>query len=273
MTSTASTASTTSFTFQYFSDIHLEFFNENNPKINRMFIDKLKKQVYRPKYLLLAGDIGKATRNSYREFLTNISFLYEKIFITTGNHEYYNMPFQTMIEADNDIYNHCCSVPRKNIIFMQNSTYDITDKLSIYGGTFWTDIPITKHGVISNSINDYSKIPNFTPLKSTQMHQRATSLLQSEISKGSCDKRWIVMSHHMPSLSLIDPKYRGDPRSNDINHAFASDIVVANDPKILAWVYGHTHSPCVDGKFFCNPIGYPGENNKWSLEKFITITV
>jgi len=255
--------------FQYFSDIHLELYNENQPKINRMFIDKIKRQEQRAKYLLIPGDIGKPTSSSYQEFLASLSFLYDKIFVTTGNHEYYSMPFDSTTKLDNYCRDICLNVPNKNVFFLQNEVYAISETLSIFGGTFWTNIPQTKYSLVSNCINDYAKIPLFTPQTSCALHEQAIFLLQSHIERND-KKRWIVMSHHMPSYSLIDSKYL-TLAYNDINCAFASDIATATDSKIIAWVYGHTHLPSVVGKYYCNPIGYPGENNNWSLDKSFTV--
>ena len=259
-----------SINFQYFSDIHIEFYNENIPKIRRKFVDVLEKQQDKPNILLIAGDIGMPSRPSYREFLQSISPLYEKIFITTGNHEYYKMQYNSLTELDNYCRDICRTMPHHNVIFLQNDVHKINNNLSIFGGTFWTDIPDTKHYSVMNSLNDYKLIPNFTPSLSSELHKKSLSLLQYHINNNeNSDMKWIVMSHHMPSFDLIDPKYR--KYNTDMNYAFASDISIANNPNILAWVYGHTHSPKQEGKFYCNPIGYPGENKDLTLFKDFTI--
>jgi DNA repair exonuclease SbcCD nuclease subunit len=258
-------------TFQYFSDIHLEFYNENLPKIQRLFIDKLKKQEHRPKYLLLPGDIGNPTNYSYKDFLASLSPLYHKVFVIPGNHEYYKMPYDTTVELDDHCRSICKNSPHNNIIFLQNEAYDISETLAIYGSTFWTNIPQTTHASVAHAINDYSKIPNFTPLVSNSLHDKALSHLHTHIENSEDYKRWIVMSHHMPCDNLIDAKYRTSSVYRSINHAFACNVSIASDPRIIAWVYGHTHSPKVDGKFYCNPVGYPGENANWSLDKVINI--
>lgn len=254
-------------TFQYFSDIHTEFYNENIPKIKRKFIEVLEKQQDRPSILLIAGDIGLPSRPSYASFLQSLSPLYEKIFITTGNHEYYQMQYDSLSELDNYCREICRTMPHNNVVFMQNDTFTIQDNLSIFGGTFWTDIPDEKHYSVMHSVNDYKMIPNFTPTMSSLQHEKSAAVLKYHIENS--DMKWIVMSHHIPSFDLIDQKYR--IRNTDMNYAFASDIKIANDPRILAWVYGHTHSSKQQGKFYCNPIGYPGENKDWTLFKEFTV--
>lgn len=256
--------------FQYFSDTHIEFYNENLPKIQRLFIQQLQRQENRPNILLLAGDIGKPSRPSYTAFLQSLSPLYEKVFITTGNHEYYNMPYTSLSDIDNQCREICRTMPHNNVIFLQNDVYEIQDNLSIFGGTFWTDIPASKEYTIMNCINDYKLIPNMTPSLSSLLHEKSVSLLNYNINNND-NMKWIVMSHHMPSTNLIDPKYK--KHNTDMNYAFASDISIAHDPRILAWIYGHTHSSNEQGKFYCNPIGYPGENRNWTLFKEFSINI
>lgn len=259
-------------TFQYFSDIHLEFYNENLHKIQRLFVKKLQEQQYRPNILLIPGDIGMPSRPSYSQFLQAISPLYEKVFITTGNHEYYKMPYNSLSEMDNYCRDVCRTMPQDNVVFLQNDVYNINDNLSIFGGTFWTDVPDSKEYSVMNSINDYKLIPNITPSLLSLYHEKSVSLLQYHIKNNENNNiKWIVMSHHMPSFDLIEPKYK--QHNTDINYAFASDIKIKDDPSILAWVYGHTHSPKEQGKFYCNPIGYPGENPNWTLFKEFTINL
>jgi predicted phosphodiesterase len=260
--------------FQYFSDTHIDYYHENLPKIQRMFIQKLEKQKDKPNILLLAGDIGKPSRPSYSTFLQSLSPMYEKIFITTGNHEYYKMPYNSITELDNHCRDICRTMPQDNVVFLQNDICKVKDNLSIFGGTFWTDIPANnkiQHNIM-HTVNDYNLIPNMTPSLSSLLHEKAVSLLNYHVNdEDNKEMKWIVMSHHMPSFDLIDPKYT--KVNTDMNYAFASDVSISNDPRILAWVYGHTHSQSVKGKFYCNPIGYPGENKDWTLFKDFTVFV
>lgn len=252
--------------FQYFSDIHLEFYNENFNKIGRIFISKLTKQQDRPRFLMLPGDIGHPKLPSYKRFLETLSPMYEKIFVTTGNHEYYKTHLTDMSNIDSKCREICESLPLKNVIFLQNEVHHIDDLTAVYGGTFWTYVPVKNQRAVQFSgINDYRYIYEFYPEHSSALHKQAVQCLQDALDTFP-EKKWIVMSHHMPSFDLIDPKYRVD-KYKHLNHAFASDIMQAHDPRIVAWVYGHTHSPFQKDKFYCNPIGYPGENKKWDLSK------
>lgn len=242
--------------FQYFSDIHLEFYNKNK------FFD-IKKSA---DILFIAGDIGIPTSSNYVNFLEQMSSKFEKVFFTTGNHEYYKS--SNMNNIDNicrEIYR---QMPQQNIHFLQNDVYNLTDNINIFGGTFWTNIPNNESQYISSAISDYKYITNFTTDKSNELHKIAVEKLENCIN--NTNKKWIVMSHHMPLLKLIAPRYKV---YNKINCAFASDINIANHPNILTWIYGHTHQPSINEKFICNPIGYPNENIHINFNKIHTINI
>lgn len=250
--------------FQYFSDIHLEFYNENINKIKRLFkIESSPAHV-----LLLAGDIGRPNMSTYSFFLNMLSPLYQKIYITSGNHEYYKMRM-SMAEVDNMCREVCRNLPQRNVAFLQNEFIALNENIDVYGGTFWSYIPTDKEQYVMSKINDYKYIDNFSPSISNTLHLSATSGLNDYLLHKNNLKKTIVLSHHMPSFHLIDPCYRC--MDNDLNYAFASNITCSRYPSIVAWVYGHTHKPYADGRFYCNPIGYPNENKRWTLEMFFDV--
>lgn len=255
--------------FQYASDMHLEFYNDNIGKIRKLFIQPLISNRENADYLLLAGDIGRPTHQSYKQFLRDMAPHYKRIFVITGNHEYYKMPTTTMAELDEKC-RELCADAGDNITFLQNEAYNINDWLSIYGGTFWTDIPSSKKRIIESTMNDYTYITGFSAGKATQLHKDAVAGLEHKLAESGNARKWIVMSHHMPSFELIDEKYKTG-MNTDLNYAFATNIHVATDPRICAWVYGHTHTPRQTGKFYCNSYGYPGEMRfirEWSSRQF-----
>lgn len=250
--------------FQYVSDIHLECYNGSTHKVDRVFISKFKKNY--ADVLLLAGDIGKPYASStYKHLIHSLSPFYQKIFVTCGNHEYYTKKYN-MYEVDEMCRNICQSAPNNNVVFLQNESYNISDTLSIFGGTFWTNIPSSHRSIVEHYMNDYKQIIDFTPMQSSQLHRQACNALGNLLCHKN-DRKWIVMSHHIPSMSLIDPMYK----DCSYNCAFASDVEYINHPDILAWVYGHTHKPLVQDKFYCNPVGYLGENKNWSLHKYFDL--
>jgi Icc-related predicted phosphoesterase len=88
----------------------------------------------------------------------------------------------------------------------------------------------------------------------------------------------IMITHHLPSYSLIDPKYmksKGSIGPTGLNQYFASHLDDLIKSPIKAWICGHTHTGFEkrinDVTVYCNPGGYPGENEGLNMNKFIDL--
>lgn len=238
--------------FQYLSDLHLEFYP--NPKN----IDKINIKPIAP-YLVIAGDIACVVdniNNRFERFIYRMSKLFKYVFIVSGNHEYYKceakvLPMKEWFELiDNTIIS--VTMNTKNVIFLQNKTFLIPDTdIAVFGCTLWTEILEREKEMVTDTLADYVHIPNFTVDDSINMHRISVKALESELSKHH-DKRFVVITHHLPSYKLIASRYV----DSGYNSAFASDVPLADNPQIVAWFAGHTHLQIENGKFHINPIGY-----------------
>lgn len=247
--------------FQYFSDIHTEEY-KSNPKKLQKILNTIN--VSAP-YLILAGDIGDPYSRIYKDFLKGLSSLFQHIFLIAGNHEYYGK--QYMISVQTEIRKFTKSLG--NITYLENEIFHIPDtNISIFGATFWSDICSQEETDITNYISDYQCIPTFTVQTSRDLHQQSCKVLNQALATYPSHK-FIVISHHLPLYSLVDPKYLHKQPS--LNSAFASNILSAYNPQIVAWVAGHTHTPLEQGIFYINPLGYRGENVKYNLNKTFEI--
>ncbi len=248
--------------FQYFSDVHTEQYKANPNKLKRV------QEFIKPcaPYLILAGDIGDPFSMIYNKFLTYLSPLFEYIFIIAGNHEYYGN--HDMNDVQEEIRHIALSL--KNIIFLENEVFCVPNSnIMIFGATFWSDISKEEENDINYIIIDYRCIPEFSIQKSIELYHNSCNIL-NKILQTYPDNKFIVISHHLPSYSLIDPKYLHAKPS--LNSAFASKILHAYDKRIIAWIAGHTHKPLEQGKFHVNPIGYKGENLKVDFNKTFEIS-
>jgi predicted phosphodiesterase len=251
--------------FQYLSDVHSEFYSGNPGKLNKMGIQR------KAPYLILAGDIGNPFSKIYEDFIKRMSEIFDKVFLISGNHEYYKHSkhcgdfidneeddgYKWLNFVDEQIRNIVNKFENKNVIYLQNECYKINDDIMIYGGTFWTNIKNDEIENVKEWMRDYQVIPNFTIKTCGELHKTAADNLEKSMEQFNKHK-FIVISHHLPSYSLIHPKYLGS--NVRLNSAFASEIDVAKDERIVAWIAGHTHCCMQIGKFYVNPIGYPGEN-------------
>lgn len=230
---------------QYISDIHLEFHSK-----------LLKEKRFHPvaDVLCLAGDIGYPAAPIYKQFLTTVNCQYKKVFLITGNHEYYRS-CKSMEDMDTTITNILESNNLQNITYLDNSYQDY-EGVRFVGTTLWSKIPNNP----SVFINDFQEIPDMTPTFYNELHRCACEFLESDDVVQS-PLPVVVLSHHLPSYELIDPKYA----YSDVNMYFASDCTRLSKPPIKAWICGHTHSgfsKTLHGiQFVCNPVGYPMENS------------
>ena len=224
----------------------------------------------------MAGDIGNPRTQIYELFLRKISKIFKekKIILIAGNHEYYDLKSKNCYDGDwiEDTEIHIREIISHfpNIIFLQNEVYCIPNtNLCIYGSTFWTRILEEEEEEIKLTMNDYFKIPDFTIDKCRRLHNKAHETLKNSLKVHS-NKSFIVVTHHLPSFKLIDPKYV----LKKINSAYATEIDdrLIQNSKILKWFAGHTHTPCEYDKFHVNPIGYPDENYMHDFNKLVCLT-
>lgn len=235
---------TMSSTFQYVSDIHLEF------RSREVVVPR------RAPRLILAGDVGDPRTAMYKNFLAQVSRTFDDVFLVAGNHEFYGSTMETTREA---IALTCSELP--NVHFLDNATFS-SDALPvhIFGGTMWSDVADSERRDVERFINDYRMIRGFSSEVAREGHRAFVRSLERALEDNT-DKPFLVISHHLPLTRLIDPMYASSP----INSAFATDVALATHPRVRAWVYGHTHAPRVDGSFYCNPVGYPGERERVDL--------
>lgn len=233
---------------QYISDIHLEFYSKL-PKIDPI-----------GDVLILAGDIGYPFSVIYKEFLIDMNNKFKKVFLITGNHEFYNCgknKCKTMEEIDDHIRDIIVQSNLNNISYLDNS-YEDYQGIRFYGTTLWTKI------IDPNFLTN-----DFTYIKDLSI------ALRNELFENSCDsidnlindsKLPIVMiTHHVPSYKLIDPIFTSE-KYKPYNQCYFTDCEKYFKDPIKIWIYGHTHKESNTEinriKFLCNPKGYPDENIK-----------
>jgi len=203
---------------QFTSDIHLEFY-ANKP------INVLDVVTPCAPYLAIVGDLGYPTMNNFKEFLSQASKLYTKIFYVLGNHEYYqgnaeNM--QTYHEINLKAQETCNEF--ENIYCLNNGEHQLSDDVVILGSTLWTDIPNNEQYKIKQVMNDYRQIfvneqhykTNITPKFTSDLCKDNVTWLTEQLEKHK-NKNVIILTHHLPSFQMIVEKYK----KSDYNCAFA----------------------------------------------------
>jgi predicted phosphodiesterase len=247
---------------RYLSDLHLDFIRPN--QIGQ-FIKKIPSGFN--EICILAGDIGNPYQPNYDIFMKSINKNFKKIFVISGNHEYYNKT-KTIKETNEFMQKYFQQFD--NISFLNNS-YEMYDGYCFIGSTLWSKILNPEY-----KINDVYNIPHFDYIQYNKLNMLSVNFLEDALQK---NENCVVITHHVPSNSLIDIKYKNE-RSVLYHQWFYCDmdgLIETNKDKIKCWIYGHTHTPSnviINGiPFLCNPIGYPNENNEIDFQKNITIGI
>lgn len=245
---------------RYFSDLHLEFIKPN--KIEH-FITKIPSGINET--CILAGDIGNPYQENYNIFMNFISKNFKKTFVISGNHEYYNKT--KTIEETNEFMRDYFS-KFDNISFLNNDC-EIYEDYCFIGTTLWSKITNSSY-----EINDVHNIPNFDYIKYNSLNMLSVDFLEDSLENND---NCVVITHHMPSKSLIDIKYTTQQMQpyNQWFYCNMDNLIEKKQNKIKCWIYGHTHTPSNltlnKIPFLCNPIGYPNENVNIDFEKTIEI--
>lgn len=217
---------------QYISDIHLE---------RKIGYPKL---VRKENNIALLGDIGNPFHQNYRDFLSYTSDRWENVFLLAGNHEYWQEKYNYY--DVNDKIEEVCSL-FDNITFLNNKRTSLSFCCSfeylILGTTLWSHISSW------NVMGDDLRI-NLVDKSFNTLHEESKNWLVSELSilkekekqkgKHKKNREIIVLSHHLPSYSLIIEKYRQGFYSK-YHDRFASHLDSLIKPPINYWLCGHSH--------------------------------
>jgi predicted phosphodiesterase len=246
---------------RYISDIHLEFIKPNKLKTILQKITQKDDEI-----LILAGDIGNPYSENYDNFMKHVNENFTKTFVIAGNHEYYGNYLMEDTEKHLEKY----FQQHKNISFLDNKI-EKYNGINFLGTTLWSNISKPEY-----EINDVYNIPNFDYKKYNKLNKKCIDFMETAIQD---DAKYVIITHHQPSQSLIHEKYK-TAKMSPYNQWFYCDMdefIKQNNHKILAWIYGHTHTPLTTYMYnvpmCCNPIGYPNENPINDYTKNITLSI
>lgn len=93
------------------------------------------------------------------------------------------------------------------------------------------------------------------------LHDMSVSWLKEQIKLTPSKEKVIIVTHHAPSIKMIDKKYHNDP----LSHCYYSDLESLCKRPVIAWFSGHTHgstSHYIGSVKSCsNCVGYKHEKN------------
>lgn len=262
------------FRIQYVSDLHLEYHHEKT----------VFPQLVTPcaRYLALAGDIGKPDSHLFHTFLSYVSNNWEHVFYVPGSHEYHaKHPAKTWKHHPPAHFHETHAALReivnayKNIHFLDNKTpsyFCEEENVAVVGSTLWSHVPDERIVDAKFEMIDYSHIPyafggaasairTLHPDDTNEFHACDRHVLGEQIEYWKRRGADVCMiTHHMPSFSLISPRYR----RHRLNCCFASSCEYLMQPHVKAWIYGRTHNASLTAIHrtitACNAYGYPNES-------------
>ena len=239
-------------TIQYCSDLHLEFSHNRDYILNNPIEPK-------GDVLVLAGDITSLNYYNVRafdkSFFKQLSNQFERVLWIPGNHEFYRSWDTLMLDKPVQIEFH------SNVHLLHNVA------LIIKGVRFlltilWSHIDQQNEWTIGRGMSDFDLIRysgrTLTPaMYSKRLHEPSFLFLRAELAK-PFDGPTVVVSHHLPSLQCVHPKYK----NSDLQQGFANDMddfIWETQPDV--WFYGHSHGnrpPIQIGKtqLLTNMLGY-----------------
>lgn len=232
---------------------------------------------WRGDVLLLAGDIANGPNAHDAPFWDSVVQMADKVYMVTGNHEYYRTKLDT---ADQALESFLTSYP--NVTLLQNGAVDLDDNHVLFGSTFWTNFDNNPQSEMEalGGMRDFQVIRTGEPdrpiypsdLVRANAHAK---IVLHETIKSHKDKNIICMTHHAPSTRSIAPRFQ---LAGPINFAFVNrlDDYIEFQPNLKFWIHGHTHDTfdysIAQCRVIANPKGYRGERPA-HLPAYVPITL
>lgn len=245
-------------TFDYLSDVHLEFFDDINglsiAEANRYWFRKFAGEC--ADVLLIAGDITSCyqkDRAYVDQFFEIVCDRYKKVYAVLGNHDYwsYTTPLTEMKSHFQRTWSRVC--------FLEKDSVRLRSGLRLFGATWWTSISPKLADFARDCFNDYKHIRQgegfVTPAFTSELHAKSREALIAALTAHPNDD-FIVLTHHAPSRAALrfhSPIFPAAYVSDD-------DDVLNTSPQIKVWVHGHLHREVRYGvgyaRIYANAHGY-----------------
>ncbi|KAK2015979.1 Ser/Thr protein phosphatase [Colletotrichum eremochloae] len=206
-------------------------------------------------YLALLGDIGCVKDASYIDFLERQLTAFRIVFHVLGNHEPYGSSWDDTIEklqSFQDINQRKReqdpSAGLGEYVFMYQREYTLPDTdITILGCTLFSNVPDSKLTAVSNGLNDFYAIDDWTVEEHCQRHNEDLAWLNARVKATEQDPRRaiVILTHHSPTNDsrAVDPLHV----NSNIQSGFSTDLrgqLCWENSQVKLWAFGHTHYNC-----------------------------
>jgi len=191
---------------QYASDLHIDHFSDFTHMIEPV-----------APVLLIAGDICSAWKPMYEDFLGWCAHRWAQVIFITGNHEYMCPEGEIHTFGETDMHIRHIAGKYSNLVFLQDgeSVRILNTHVRVVGATLWSSVDPVIHSDIQTKKGDYKYtytdtpmgLRLTTPMDICALHALHKVKLANAMATHTTGKL-ILMTHHMPSLALLDPEWR-----------------------------------------------------------------
>ena len=221
---------------QYTSDLHINDFPKGTPF--ESFVTPVAP------ILVIAGDICSVWNPIYSFFLRWCSRNWHTVIFVTGNHEYYSEPERpkTFLQTEYEIHRIVHDLP--NVHYLQSGSSFHIAGIHFVGATLWSaidpeiwrEIETKKGDYLATYMNAAFGIRNTHPSDICALHALHKAYLRSAIVERNEVEMLVVVTHHMPTLRLLEEHYKTDK----LKSCYASpDDDLLYGPNV--WICGHSH--------------------------------
>lgn len=239
--------------------------------------------------IVVAGDVSNDIWVTSK-WLVDLKERFANVIWVPGNHDFYNSGLHrtrlasAKLDAQypypgnvQQIYDHYKKWSQDHNINMIHKSSVQIDNVMFVGATGWHDFvagePYSKDEQIdawftrsADRCINWTGQPKDWQVVENEAIQNA-SFIKNAVS--NTQQPCVVVTHHLPHrlLSYARPYDQVWTKLHGmfVNTKF-EDIT---NPNIKYWCYGHTHFRSMKEMngitYVCNPVGYPGENSKWSM--------
>ncbi len=235
------------------SDLHFEF----HPDGGEAFLESLPQ--VECDATVIAGDLCDFA--CLFRSLVLVSQRFGRVLYVIGNHECYGSTIGATLEAARRA---CSSLG--NVDLLENSSTEV-DGVRVHGCSLWFPYPQPELARWERDMTDFRVIREFRE-NVGRINAESCAYLKANARRSD-----VVITHHLPSIGSVHPKYYGSP----LNAYFcggAGDILMSNKP--AAWIHGHTHESVnySNGTIVvANPYGYHGHEKNPNFDPELVVEV
>lgn len=191
--------------------------------------------------IIVAGDLTVA--DGLRPALGLLAERYPHVVYVAGNHDYYHSSLEEVESLRR-------TLRLGNVHWLEDEAEEVAG-VRFVGCTLWFG---HHRPELERDISDFHVIAD---LRQWVHRKNAQGLdfLRKNVTPDS-----VVVTHHLPSIRSIVPRYRGSALNCFFACPEAEEIILKQSPRL--WIHGHTHDSLDyrlgQTRVFCNPLGYVG---------------